>query len=122
MRLLVPGWYGMTQVKWLGRIEVLDRRYEGQHQVRNYLSLRSVETPDGPLWLDTSISRNRLKSVVARVTRRRANAGWDYTISGPAWGGQAPIAAVEVQVDGGAWQRATLDAPPRDRTPGCCGR
>ena len=42
VRLLVPGWYGMTQVKWLGRIEVLDRRYEGQHQVRNYLSLRSV--------------------------------------------------------------------------------
>ena len=110
VRLLVPGWYGMTQVKWLGRIEVLDRRYEGQHQVRNYLSLRSVETPDGPLWLDTSIARNRLKSVVARVTRRRANAGWDYTISGPAWGGQAPIAAVEVQVDGGAWQRATLDS------------
>ena len=29
VRLLVPGWYGMTQVKWLGRIEVLDRRYEG---------------------------------------------------------------------------------------------
>ena len=43
------------------------------------------------------------------MTRRRANAAWDYTISGPAWGGQSPIAGVEVQVDGGAWQRATLD-------------
>ena len=111
VRLLVPGWYGMTQVKWLGRIEVLDRRYEGQHQVRNYLSLRSVETPDGPLWLDTSISKNRLKSVVARVTRTKHDGDFVYKISGPAWGGQVPIKAVEVRVDGGAWQPATIDAP-----------
>ena len=110
VRLLVPGWYGMTQVKWLGRIEVLDRRYEGQHQVRNYLSLRSVATPDGPMWIDTSISKNRLKSVVARVTRRRHDGQWMYRVSGPAWGGQAPIAKVEVQIDGGEWQLATLDA------------
>lgn len=112
VRLLIPGWYGMTQVKWLGRIEVLDRRYEGQHQVRNYLSLRSVETPDGPLWLDTSISKTRLKSLVARITRTRRGAGWSYRISGPAWGGTSPIAGVEVSIDGGAWQRATLDPLP----------
>jgi DMSO/TMAO reductase YedYZ molybdopterin-dependent catalytic subunit len=110
VRLLVPGWYGMTQVKWLGRIELLDRRYEGQHQVRNYLSLRSIQTPDGPMWIDTSISRNRLKSIVARVTRRRHDGQWMYRVAGPAWGGQTPIAKVEVQVDGGEWQPATLDA------------
>ncbi len=110
LRLLVPGWYGMTQVKWLGRIEVLDRRYEGQHQVRNYLSLRSIDTPDGPTFIDTSISKNRLKSIVARVTRRRRDADMVYTISGPAWGGQAPIAAVEVQVDGGPWRPAAIAA------------
>lgn len=112
VRLLVPGWYGMTQVKWLGRIEVLDRRYEGQHQVRNYLSLRAIETADGPMWIDTSISKNRLKSIVARVTRTRQGAGWQYRIAGPAWGGSAPIKAVEVSVDGGAWQAATLAPLP----------
>lgn len=114
VRLLIPGWYGMTQVKWLGRIEVLDRRYEGQHQVRNYLSLRSVETPEGPLWIDTSISKTRLKSVVARITRAKRGGGWTYRFAGPAWGGQAPIAAVEVSIDGGAWQRATLDPVPAE--------
>ena len=110
VRLLVPGWYGMTQVKWLGRIEVLDRRYEGQHQVRNYLSLRAIQTPDGPIWIDMSISKSRLKSIVARVTRRRHDGQWMYRVAGPAWGGQVPIAKVEVQVDGGEWQPATLDA------------
>ncbi len=114
VRLLVPGWYGMTQVKWLGRIEVLDRRYEGQHQVRNYLSLRSVATPDGPMWIDTSISKNRLKSLVARVTRTRQGAGWQYRIAGPAWGGQVPIKAVEVAIDGGPWQPASIDPLPAD--------
>jgi DMSO/TMAO reductase YedYZ molybdopterin-dependent catalytic subunit len=111
LRLILPGWYGMTQIKWLSRIEVIDRRYEGQHQVRNYLSLRAVETPEGPIWLDQSISRTNLKSVVARVARRRNGAGWDYRVTGPAWGGSVPIAAVDVQVDGGAWQRATIEAP-----------
>jgi DMSO/TMAO reductase YedYZ molybdopterin-dependent catalytic subunit len=111
LRLILPGWYGMTQIKWLSRIEVLDRRYEGQHQVRNYVSLRAVETPDGPIWLDQSISKTHLKSTVARVVRRERGDRWTYRISGPAWGGQATIQAVEVQIDGGPWQRARLDAP-----------
>jgi DMSO/TMAO reductase YedYZ molybdopterin-dependent catalytic subunit len=111
LRLILPGWYGMTQVKWLSRIEVIDRRYEGQHQVRNYLSLRAIETADGPLWLDQSISRTHLKSVVARVVRVPAGASWEYRISGPAWGSQVAIDRVEVRIDDGPWQRATLDEP-----------
>jgi len=110
LRLILPGWYGMTQVKWLSRIEVLDRRYEGQHMARNYLSLRSIETPDGPVWLDTSISKTYMKSLVARATRRKAGADWEYRFSGPAWGGPVPIASVEVKIDDGPWQRASLEA------------
>jgi DMSO/TMAO reductase YedYZ molybdopterin-dependent catalytic subunit len=110
LRLILPGWYGMTQIKWLGRIHVLDRRYEGQHMTRNYLAVRNVETDAaGPLWLDTSISKTNMKSVVARMTRRRVGGGWEYRVTGPAWGGQVPIAKVDVQIDGGPWQTATLE-------------
>jgi DMSO/TMAO reductase YedYZ molybdopterin-dependent catalytic subunit len=109
LRLILPGWYGMTQIKWLGRIQVLDRRYEGQHMTRNYLAVRAVDTPDGPMWLDTSISKTHMKSVVARVTRRRVGTGVEYRITGPAWGGPTPIAHVDVQIDDGPWQRATLE-------------
>ncbi len=108
LRLILPGWYGMTQIKWLSRIEVLDRRYEGRHQVRNYLSLRAIETPEGPLWLDQSISRTHLKSFVTRIVRVADGSGWTYRISGPAWGGPVPIDAVDVRIDEGPWQRATL--------------
>ena len=108
LRLIVPGWYGMAQVKWLARIEVVDRRYEGRHMARNYHSLRAVETPDGTLWMDTAITRNNLKSVVARVTRRRTSEGFECRISGAAWGGAARIERVEVQIDGGLWREARI--------------
>jgi DMSO/TMAO reductase YedYZ molybdopterin-dependent catalytic subunit len=111
LRLIMPGWYGMAHVKWLAHIEVIDRRYEGRHMARNYQSLRAVESPAGPLWLDTSISRNNLKSVIARVTRRRAGDSLTHKISGAAWGGSASIQRVEVQVDSGPWRAATIDRP-----------
>lgn len=109
LRLILPGWYGMTQIKWLSRIQVIDRRYEGQHMARNYLSLRSVEAPEGTIWLDTSISKTNMKSAVARVTRRQAGSGWEYRISGAAWGGQVPIKSVDVQIDNGSWTPARID-------------
>jgi DMSO/TMAO reductase YedYZ molybdopterin-dependent catalytic subunit len=109
LRLVMPGWYGMSQIKWLTRIELVDRPYEGRHMARNYQSLRAVKSPEETLWLDSSISRNNLKSVVARVTRRSVGKRFEYKIAGAAWGGPGKIAAVEVQVDGGAWVLASID-------------
>jgi DMSO/TMAO reductase YedYZ molybdopterin-dependent catalytic subunit len=100
LRLIMPGWYGMAQVKWLNRIQVIDRRYEGRDMARNYQSLRA----SGPFWLETSIGKNNLKSVIARVTRQ----GTKHIIAGAAWGGPAQIEAVEVQVDGGPWEPAQI--------------
>jgi len=99
LRLIVPGWYGMTQVKWLNRIVVLDRRYEGRHMARNYHSL--AISPDN-LLLETSITRMRLKSVVARVTPQPST----YMISGAAWGGL--VERVEVRIDDQPWRAAAI--------------
>src|SRR5262249_43540359 len=101
LRLIMPGWYGVAHVKWLTRIEVIDRRYEGRHMARNYQSLRAAKSSEGLLWLDTSISRNNLKSVIARVTRHRAGERFAYSITGAAWGGPATIKSVEVRVGSG---------------------
>ncbi len=109
LRLIVPGWYGMTQIKWLNRIEVLDRRYEGSHMARNYHTIRGAGTVDAGTVLETSISKTRLKSVIARVTRRKdAKGGYAYKISGAAWGGPSALKAVEVRVDESAWRAARL--------------
>ncbi|MEY4938724.1 MAG: hypothetical protein RIQ93_459 [Verrucomicrobiota bacterium] len=110
LRLILPGWYGVAQIKWLSRIECIDRRYEGPHMSRNYHTLQVIPAPGAePIVMETSISRTRLKSVVARVTRRRRTTGWDYRVSGAAWGGPARIERVEIKVDQGPWRAARID-------------
>jgi DMSO/TMAO reductase YedYZ molybdopterin-dependent catalytic subunit len=101
-RLIAPGWYGIANVKWLTRIEVRATRYQGHFMARDYVTVRE-ETRDGEtVWTFNSVGKGRLKSAPAKVTKQ----GSDYQIMGAAWG--APIAGVEVRVDDGEWQSATL--------------
>jgi DMSO/TMAO reductase YedYZ molybdopterin-dependent catalytic subunit len=102
LRLIVPGWYGIANVKWLSRVEVLDRRYQGHFMARDYVTIREEERAGETVWTFTSVTHDRLKSTPAKVTRQ----GDDYQIMGAAWG--AAIAGVEVRIDEGSWQPATL--------------
>jgi DMSO/TMAO reductase YedYZ molybdopterin-dependent catalytic subunit len=102
LRLIAPGWYGVANVKWLTRIEVVDQRYAGRFMARDYVTIRE-ETRDGKtVWTFSTVRHDRLKSAPAKVTRRQDR----YAILGAAWG--APIAEVEVQIDDGPWLTATL--------------
>ena len=104
LRLIAPGWYGIACVKWLKRIEVRDTRFMGKFMARDYVTMREEKRPDGEsVWMETSVGRTQLKSLAAKVTR----IGDTYRIYGAAWG--APIQTVEVSIDGGAWQKATID-------------
>jgi DMSO/TMAO reductase YedYZ molybdopterin-dependent catalytic subunit len=103
VRLIAPGWYGVANVKWLTRIEVTDQRYAGRFMARDYVTVREERIGGQTVWTFHTVSHDRLKSAPAKVTRR----GTWHTIFGAAWG--APIARVEVQIDGGRWQPATLD-------------
>ncbi len=67
--LIVLGWYGMANVKWLTRIEVLDRRYQGHFMARDYLTIREEVRGGETVWTFTSVTRDRLKSAPAKVTR-----------------------------------------------------
>jgi DMSO/TMAO reductase YedYZ molybdopterin-dependent catalytic subunit len=102
LRLIAPGWYGIANVKWLTRIEVLDRRYQGHFMARDYVTIREEERDGETVWTFTSVTRDRLKSAPAKVTRQDDQ----YSIMGAAWG--APIAGVEVRIDDEPWQAATL--------------
>jgi DMSO/TMAO reductase YedYZ molybdopterin-dependent catalytic subunit len=103
LRLIVPGWYGVANVKWLQRIELSDRRLQSQFMARDYVTVREVEQDGETVWTETGVRHMRLKSAPARVTRAEDA----YRITGAAWG--APIAKVEVQIDDGPWQEATLN-------------
>ncbi|MFI6774352.1 molybdopterin-dependent oxidoreductase [Nocardia sp. NPDC050412] len=49
LRLLVPGWYGMTSVKWLRNIEVVDRPFTGLQQAVAYRYQRDADDPGLPV-------------------------------------------------------------------------
>jgi len=101
-RLIVPGWYGVANVKWLERIEVRDSRYQGHFMARDYVTIRE-EVHDGEsIWTFTSVTHDRLKSAPAKVTKQDTG----YSIMGAAWG--ESIAGVEVRIDDEPWQDATL--------------
>jgi DMSO/TMAO reductase YedYZ molybdopterin-dependent catalytic subunit len=102
LRLIAPGWYGVANVKWLTRIEVIDRRYQGHFMARDYVTIREEERGDETVWTMTSVTHDRLKSAPAKVTL----ADGQYQVMGAAWG--APIGGVEVRIDDGEWQPATL--------------
>lgn len=103
LRLIAPGWYGIANVKWLKRIEVRDTRFESLLMGRNYVTIREENHNGETVWAETSVGRALLKSAPAKVVKD----GTGYRIVGAAWG--APIDKVEVKVDDGPWQPATID-------------
>jgi len=105
LRLLIPGWYGAPNVKWLTHIHAQEERYLGKYQARWYRTLRG-EMIDGEMkWKETDISRMQLKSFIARVSKD----GSRHKVTGVVLHDGTPIKSVEVKVDDGPWQPATMD-------------
>jgi DMSO/TMAO reductase YedYZ molybdopterin-dependent catalytic subunit len=116
VRLIVPGWYGIANVKWLRRIECRDRRYMGRYMARDYVSVRGERQGDEVVFVESSVSHMNLKSVVARITRQPAVEGLiPVKAYGATWDDGTGIAKVEVQVDDGDWREAVLAEEPRSK-------
>lgn len=106
-RAIIPGWYGMASIKWLKRIVVTDRPYDGYFQTFNY----TIWTrPENGLATLTPVTEIDVKSQIARpVAYEQVAAGKPYRIFGTAWAGEPEIKTVEVSTDGGkTWSAATL--------------
>ena len=109
LRLIVPGWFGIAWVKWLQRIEILDRRYMSKYMAREYVTIRGEERTGKTIWRETSVGPIDVKSVIARVVRLKDGS---VRLTGAAWTDGTPLAKVEVQVDGGAWKPVRLEKKP----------
>src|SRR6478752_4708653 len=68
LRLLVPGWYGVANVKWLSNIHIQAEPYMGKFQTRWYRTLREENIGGVVMPKETGVTKMRLKSVIARVT------------------------------------------------------
>ena len=111
LRLVVPGWYGMTNVKWLSRITVLREPFAGYQNARGYRLRQTADEEGEP------VARMMVRALMVPpgipdfATRRRFVASGTQRLEGRAWSGSGDIAAVEVSADGGAtWEPAELGA------------
>lgn len=110
LRLLVPGWYGMTSVKWLTGIEAVTSPFTGYQQAEAY---HFRESEDGP---GVPVTRMLVRALMIPpgipdfFTRQRAVEAGRVTLRGRAWSGSAQVTRVEVGVDG-TWAAAALEEP-----------
>ncbi len=115
LRLIVPGWYGMTHVKWLERITAITEPFEGFQQAKQYRIKRTEDDPGEPV---TRIHPRSLlvpPGIPDFPERHRFLEPGPCLLEGRAWSGWAPIARVEVSVDGGeTWHDAELGEPTGD--------
>jgi sulfane dehydrogenase subunit SoxC len=106
LRLVIPGWEGNANVKWLRRLKVTDQPYMTRDETSKYTD----SMPDGTARQFTFVME--AKSVVTFPSggQKLAGAGF-YEITGLAWSGRGRIDRVEVSTDGGSWQDAELSEP-----------
>ena len=106
-RLVVPGWEGNVNVKWLSQIRLVDRPAMSRSESAVYVDLM----PDGSSRQFTFFME--AKSVITRPAGGQVLPGpGAYEITGLAWSGRGRITRVEVSVDGGEnWTDALLNDP-----------
>jgi sulfane dehydrogenase subunit SoxC len=103
VRLLVPGWVGISSIKWVGRIEVSEQPLYSPWNTTSY-RLFGDAYPDSPL-----VTEQAVKSALELPFPATLAAG-PQTLTGRSWSGKGTIAAVDVSVDGGVtWRPARLD-------------
>ncbi len=107
LRLIVPGWQGINNVKWLRRIDLVDEPYMAMMETSRYPSMRL----DGKSrWFEFELGP---KSVITRPAGGYKMPGPGFhEITGLAWSGAGAIKRVEVSTDGGrTWKDAQLHDP-----------
>lgn len=109
-RLLLPGWEGNANIKWIRRIEVSDRPFMTREETSKY-----SEPVKGGKIRQFSFMMDARSIITFPSYPATLEKGW-VEIRGIAWSGRGHIQRVEVSTNGGrTWQPAELQAPVLDK-------
>ncbi|UCH24962.1 MAG: sulfite oxidase [Trueperaceae bacterium] len=116
VRLVIPGYYGTMNVKWVSTLRFETEETNNVNQIPRYRVPKDPIEPGTPIdyTFDNSTAnwRQRVKSVIFEPLNGAELAAGTVTVRGVAWGGDAPITMVQVSADNGAsWQAANLQTP-----------
>jgi DMSO/TMAO reductase YedYZ molybdopterin-dependent catalytic subunit len=106
LRAIVPGWYAMGSVKWLERIIVTDKPFNGYYQTLDY----AFWTRRGEIADLVPLSAMEIKAEIARPSGGEiVHANSNVRIHGAAWTSDGEVTKVELSTDGGSsWNEAKL--------------
>ena len=96
LRLLVPGWYGMTSVKWLHRIEAISEPFQGYQMAHTYRYAQSRDDPGEPVDLIRVRALMIPPGIPDFMTRTRVAKSGPVRLTGRAWAGRLGVSRVEV--------------------------
>ena len=115
VRLVVPGWYGMTHVKWLRSITLIGERFLGYQQEIAYRFRRREEESGGYVTRILPRALMLPPGIPDFLSRTRFLRPGRCRLEGRAWSGWAPVTRLEVSIDGGRhWAEASLGPPLGD--------
>ena len=106
VRAIVPGWYAVASIKWLQRIVVTDKPFNGYYQTLDYAFW---ERRGGNAEL-VALSEMQIKAEIARPSEgETVSASSNVRVHGAAWTGNGEITKVELSADSGStWNEAKL--------------
>ena len=106
VRAIVPGWYAVASIKWLQRIIVTDKIFNGYYQTLDYSYWRR----EGELAELVPLREMQIKAEIARPSEgETVPANSNVRVHGTAWTGDGEITKVEISSDDGAtWNEAKL--------------
>ncbi len=108
MRLILPGWEGNINIKWLRRLKIGDKPFMTREETSKYSDLITLT---GKARQFTWVMEAKSLITFPSGDMRLPGKGF-YEISGLAWSGRAPIERVEITTDGGkSWNLASLQEP-----------
>ena len=109
-RLLTPGWIGVANIKWVGRVQVSEEPLFSQWNTETYVLIGPDYKPSGQS-KGPILSLQSVKSALELPWNSEINVG-RRLLRGRAWSPQGKIERVEYSLDQGkSWQRAMLREP-----------
>jgi DMSO/TMAO reductase YedYZ molybdopterin-dependent catalytic subunit len=96
VRLVVPGWYGCTWIKWVNEIRLVDAAERATTQMVEFANRTHQTEPHG-LACDYTPADMHTAATPVRVEKRKTSAGLEYRIVGIVWGGAKPVDRLQIR-------------------------
>lgn len=110
LRLIVPQWYGVASVKWIKQISVIDTKFNGPFQAKDYVYYPNKENDTGAY----PVTRLNVNSTIQKPLNRDILNTGKHMIKGIAWTGAGIITKVEISLDCGKhWFIANMEDPSK---------